>query len=465
MWEIELSRQSDVAIKRQIYEGFKQRMMNGTLKEGEAMPSTRTLAAALCVSRSTVCEAYDMLLAEGYIIVHQGAPTRVAPGLTMDEAPGQRPRMKPARERTYAADFKTGQPDLREFPRLSFEQSLKKATAELSLSSFGYSDAKGSLPLREEIAAYLYRSRSIKADPQDIFITAGATHALHVAAELLSEQSSHILVEDPCRMGMLKAFLLKRFTPIPVPVDEAGMQTDKLEEIQACPICVTPSHQFPLGGILSAARRAALIRYARSHDTYIIEDDDDSGLRYAGEPIVPLYAMDPHRVIYVGTFSKMLYPALRVGYVLLPRILQKRWIKLRTGIDVQNPVCEQAALTDFLQTRKLDRHMQKMRKLYGARRRMLLKCLGDAFGDTWQPWGDAAGLRIAVQFDGLRFDESIEAICREQGVRITSVARYCIEKERHEDKLLFGFGHLNHDEIENGVRLLCIAMCGYLPQI
>jgi GntR family transcriptional regulator/MocR family aminotransferase len=465
MWGIELNRQSDMPVKRQIYEAFKQLMMNGSLKEGEAMPSTRELAAALSVSRSTVCEAYDMLLAEGFVIAHQGAPTRVAHGLTVEEAPLQKPRRKASREKKYAADFKTGQPDLRELPRYAFEQSLKKAATELSLSSFGYSGAQGSLPLREEIAAYLYRNRGIKADPQDIFITSGATHALHVIAELLREQSSDILIEDPCHTGMLQAFTLRGFKPIAVSVDEAGMRTETLEGMNGCPVYVTPSHQFPLGGILTATRRAALIRFARAHQSYIIEDDYDSEFRYEGEPIAPLHAMDPQRVIYVGTFSKVLYPALRIGYVILPRKLQKRWIQLRTYTDVQNPVFEQAALTDFLQTRRLDRHIQKMRRLYGARRRLLLKCLGDAFGDTWAPWGDAAGLHIAVQFNGLRFDENIEAICREQGVRISSVARYCIEKGQHEDKLLLGYGHLNNAEIENGVRLLCIAMCGYLPQI
>ncbi len=465
MWGINLSRQSGVPIKRQIYEAFKQRMMIGNLEEGEAMPSTRELASALLVSRSTVCEAYDMLLAEGFIIAHQGAPTRVAPGLRVDISFEQKPRRKARSEKKYAADFQTGQPDLREFPRFSFEQCLKRAAAELSLSSFGYSGACGSLPLREEIAAYLYRSRGIKADSQDIFITAGATHALHVCAALFREQSREILIEDPCHAGMLKTFMYKGFTPIPVPVDESGMQTDNLKNRRGCPVYVTPSHQFPLGGVMTAPRRAEIIRCARRNENYIIEDDYDSEFRYQGEPIAPLYAMDPQRVIYVGTFSKVLYPALRIGYVILPRLLQKRWIQLRTCTDVQNPVFEQAALTDFLQTRRLDRHIQKMRKIYGNRRQILLESLGDAFGDTWRPWGDAAGLHIAVQFDGLRFDESVETICREQGVRISSVARYCIEKGCHEDKLLLGYGHLNHTEIVNGVRLLCIAMCGYLPQI
>jgi GntR family transcriptional regulator/MocR family aminotransferase len=410
------------------------------------------------VSRSTVCEAYDMLLAEGFIVARQGAPTRVAPGLTVDSTPQSDAYVKIEPQRTYAADFKTGQPDLRVFPRAAFEQSMKKAASELSLDSFGYSGAQGLLPLREQISSYLFRIRGIKAAEQDIFITAGATHALHVAAELLKRMSETIVIEDPCHTGMLKTFERKGFTPIPVPVDEAGLRTDKLIGCHGCPVYVTPSHQFPLGGILSASRRAELIRYARDNESYIIEDDYDSEFRYSGEPVAPLYSMSPQRVIYVGTFSKVLYPALRIGFVILPHALQPEWLRARTYTDVQNPVFEQAALTDFFETRRLDRHIHKMRRLYGARRRTLIRCLEEAFGTAWRPLGDAAGLHIAVQLDGLRVDEKVEAFFHEQGVCVSSVARYCIEKGRHEDKLLLGYGHLCEDEIEDGVRVLNSVM-------
>lgn len=451
---IRVDRAGVLPVKRQIYEAFKQRMMSGNLREGETMPSTRLLAEELSVSRSTVCEAYDMLLAEGFIVAHQGAPTRVAPGLTVDSAPQTAAEAVFKQPQSYTTDFITGQPDLRVFPRFAFEQSMKKAMAELPLDVLGYTGAQGLPLLCEQISAYLYRSRGIKAAAQDIFITAGATHALHVTAEVLRITSDKVIVEDPCHLGMLKTLERIGFTPVPIPADEAGLRADLLAGMRGCPVYVTPSHQFPLGGILSATRRAALVRYARDNESYIIEDDYDSEFRYAGDPVAPLYAMDPQRVIYVGTFSKVLYPALRIGFAIVPRHLQPKWVKARQYTDVQNPVFEQAALADFLETRRFDRHVHKMRRLYGARRRMLLDCLGAEFGEKCRPMGDAAGLHMAVQFDGLCFDQSTEAFFREQGIRAAAVARHCIEKGHHADKLLLGYGHLNEAEIQNGVMRL-----------
>ncbi len=451
-------RKSELPVKRQIYEEFKQRMLCGDLKAGEAMPSTRALAETLAVSRSTVCEAYDMLLAEGFIVVHQGAPTRVAPGLTVDSTPQRHDSDAAEPQRRFAADFKTGQPDLREFARFAFEQSIKKAASGLSADTLGYTGPQGLPALRAQISAYLWRSRGIKASVSDIFITAGATHALHVAAQVLRPMSQTMIMEDPCHIGMRKTFEREGFLPIPIPVDEAGLMTDMLVPNHGCCVYVTPSHQFPLGSILSASRRAALIRFARNNESYIIEDDYDSEFRYAGEPIAPLYAMDPQRVIYVGTFSKVLYPALRIGFVILPAALQEPWVRARTYTDVQNPVLEQAALADFFETRRLDRHIQKMRRLYGARRRTLLNSLSEVFADAWQPLGDAAGLHMAVRFNGMRFEDHAQALLRDWGIRVAAVSRHCIEKGRHDDMLLLGYGHLNDDEIKNGVKLLGTAI-------
>jgi GntR family transcriptional regulator/MocR family aminotransferase len=223
-------------------------------------------------------------------------------------------------------------------------------------------------------------------------------------------------------------------------------------------VYVTPSHQFPLGGILPAARRAALIRYAREKEVYIIEDDYDSEFRYCGEPVAPLYALDPQRVIYVGTFSKTLFPALRIGFVLLPRILQKRWRTLRTHADVQNPVFEQAALAMLLRTRKLDRHIQKMRRVYGQRRQALLDALKESFGNGFIPWGDAAGLHLAVQFPGMCFDDAFHKACQDQSIYVTPVDRHCIIKGCHSDKLLLGYGHLTPEMIWAGIPLLAQAV-------
>ncbi len=225
------------------------------------------------------------------------------------------------------------------------------------------------------------------------------------------------MMEDPCHIGMLGTFVNKGCTIVPIPVDTEGMQTDYLPKCKSISVIyVTPSHQYPLGGILPASRRAALIRFARENDLYIIEDDYDSEFRYEGEPIAPLYSLDPQRVIYVGTFSKSVFPALRIGYVILPFQLHKHWRDLRTHTDVQNPPFEQAALAEFLRTRKFDRHVQKMRKIYGQRRQVLLESLKENFGSSWTAYGDSAGLHVAIDFPEKRFDEGFITNCLQNGV-------------------------------------------------
>jgi GntR family transcriptional regulator/MocR family aminotransferase len=365
------------------------------------------------------------------------------------ESAGETPP-KPA----CTADFHTGRPDLRQFPRYLWQQLLNKASEEITTEQYGYTGAQGIPELRKEIAGWLFRSRGITVDPADIFITQGATHGLHLIAELIGGGGREILMEDPCHTGMLRTFLNEGCRIVPVPADERGIRIALREHGNACAVYVTPSHQFPLGGILPAARRASLIRFARESDAYLIEDDYDSEFRYCGEPVAPLYSMDPRRVIYVGTFSKSVYPALRIGYVILPRELQKQWIRLRTYTDVQNPILEQAALAMFLRTRKLDRHIQRMRRLYGERRTVLLGSLTENFRREWHVFGDNAGLHLTVEFPGLSFDDGFRKSALNKGIDITPVEYHCIEKGRHQDKLLLGYGHLDPEEIRSGILLL-----------
>jgi len=455
MWGIELQRQSEIPLKRQVYQGLRDQILEGHIKSSEILPSTRELAKHLKVSRNTVCEAYEMLLAEGFVISRQGSPSRVADGLFIGNLHGLvclKDTMKHAQP--VLADFRTGRPDLRYFPRFAWSRLLYRTFEEMPLKQLGYSGPEGLLKLREEIAAWLFRSRGAVANPRNIFVTAGATHALHLVADLLCSQGKEILIEDPCHVGMLRTLQNRGYPVRPVAVDEQGLQVEYLEGKAACAVYVTPSHQFPLGGILPAGRRAALIRFARDNGIYIVEDDYDSEFRYSGEPVAPLYSMDPQQVIYVGTFSKVLFPALRIGYVVLPEQLHEQWKYLRTHTDVQNPPFEQAALAEFLSTRKLDKHVQKMRRLYGERRKVLLQALEDTFGKVWRAWGDASGLHIAVEFPDMCFDDEFIINCRNNGIRITTVENHCIRKGRHLDKLLLGYGHLEPEEIIKGISVL-----------
>jgi GntR family transcriptional regulator/MocR family aminotransferase len=453
MRESELQRHGEVSLARQIYLQLRERIIAGSLPSGEILPSTRELARQLAVSRNTVYEAYEMLAAEGYTLSRPGAPTRVAEGICLGMSQEhEKLKVKLPSIPRYIADFRTGRPDLRQFPRTVWQQLLCRAAQELSIEEWGYIGPEGLSSLRAEIASWLLRSRGLKVFPEDIFITAGATQALSLLAALLPRQQ--LIVEDPCHMGMLRVFKEKAFTICPVPVDEQGIKTGYLARYGAAAVYVTPSHQFPLGGILPAGRRAELIRFARLNKSYIIEDDYDSEFRYNGSPIAPLWAMDNQRVIYVGTFSKILFPGLRIGYVILPHELKRRWCKLRTFNDVQNPPFAQAALAEYLKTRKLDRHVQKMRRLYGRRRQIFLAQMKEVFGETWSAWGDAAGLHLALAFPGKCFDQSFIKHCQKNGLRVTPAEYHSITKGRHLDKLIFGYGHLEPAEINKGVRLL-----------
>jgi GntR family transcriptional regulator/MocR family aminotransferase len=460
MWDIPISRQGETPLARQIYTALRTRILAGRLPPGEALPSTRELAVHLGVSRNTVNEAYDMLLAEGFILTRQGAPTRVAEGLQLEpEPPPPQTRPDPPAP-AYAADFRTGLPDLDSFPRPLWNRLLHQAAAELPATQLAYSGPQGLPGLRRAIAAWLARSRGLEVDPQAVFVTAGATHALHVLAQLLCGQERPLWIEDPCHTGMLHVLQARGCPVQPVPVDEYGLQTAVIPGEGAGAVYVTPSHQFPLGGILPAGRRAALVRLARQRQTYIIEDDYDSEFRYSGAPVAPLAALDHQRVAYVGTFSKILFPALRVGYVVLPEALHAAWRDLRTHTDVQNPPFEQAALAEMIRTGQLDRHVQRMRRLYRRRRAALLDALAENFGEDWRPWGDAAGLHLAVQFPGRAFDAGFVARSRRAGLRAVPVAHYCITQDRHVDKLLLGYGHLSVEQIRSGVRLLRAVIAG-----
>jgi len=454
MYSIELNRQSEVPMKRQIYQSLKNRILDGSLKAGEVLPSTRVLAEQLNVSRHTVCEAYDMLITEGFVLSRQGAPTRVAEGLYIAGFPKEVLNSREKNKTRYKVDFKTGWPDVRHIPRYLLQQIARKTFEQMPLDRFGYGSPQGTLDLRIEISSWLFRSKGLNVDAEDIFITSGATHALHIIANLFSGRGKKIAIEDPCNRGILQTFLNEGCEAEPIPVDEKGIQVECLDGISVSTVYTTPSHQFPLGPILPAVRRAELIRLAREKDIYIIEDDYDSEFRYSGEPVAPLYAMDPRRVVYVGTFSKILFPAIRIGYVILPKELQSRWHELRMHTDVQNPPFEQAILAELMRTRKFDRHLRRMRKLYGERRTALLGALEEAFGEKWRAYGDAAGLHLSVEFKSMRFDEAFIKKCRENGIRIASVEQHAIRKGRHSNKLLLGFGHLEPVEIREGVSIL-----------
>lgn len=450
-----IDRISEEPIRRQIYRQLYAQILNGELRQGEALASTRQMANDLGVSRSTVVEAYDMLLAEGFLESRQGSQTVVAQGVAIPSVFAQHKPHDPKNRTPILADFTTGRPDLASFPRAQWNRLLQQAARTVLIEEYGYTGPQGYLPLREEIAAWLARSRGVSVSAEDIFITAGATHALHILADLLCGSGGRVILEDPCHKGLYDTLLAGNCEIAPVPADDHGMRTDTLSgDERAQMIYVTPSHQFPLGGILPASRRAALIRYAREQGIYIVEDDYDSEFRYTGAPISPLLSMDAERVIYVGTFSKTMFPALRIGYTILPKQLQSRWRYLRTHNDVQNPLFDQAALALFLQSRSFDRHIRTMKNRYAKRRQSLVAALKEHFGDGCVICGDAAGLHLAVKIIGVKFGDDFSSFCRKRGVVIKTMESHCIDHGTRKNQLVLGYGHIEIDAISEAVRFL-----------
>ncbi|ASA21500.1 PLP-dependent aminotransferase family protein [Paenibacillus donghaensis] len=455
MWGIELRFKDEISLSRQIFLTLKERIVTGQISQREALPSTRELAKGLGISRNTVCEAYDMLLTEGFIISRQGAPSRVAEGLHIHT---YKKADMPAETRSDSPpilwDFKTGQPDLSLFPWSLWSQMIRDAAICLPVQELEYNGPKGYQPLCEEISQWLFRSRGMEVHPEDIFITSGAMQALHLLVDLLYKEGQVFAIEDPSHPGIRTVIADKGYPLHTMQVDEQGADISSLEGKAVSAVYVTPSHQFPLGGILPAGRRAALIRLAIEHDFYIIEDDYDSEFRYIGPPVSPIYSMDSSHVIYVGTFSKTVFPALRLGFAVLPKPLQARWKHYRNFMDVQNPVLEQAALAEFLRKRKMDKHVQHMRQVYSDKRKILLSSIENAFGNSVRPWGDASGLHVALQFPGMEFEKQFVRDSTEAGIRVYPLTQFCPAQDNHKDKLLIGYGHLSQTQIQEGVRAL-----------
>lgn len=459
MPEMDLPGSAAVGLSRRLYLSFKQRILSGELSQGDVLPSTRELAKALGVSRNTVCAAYDMLWTEGYILNHPGAPSRVAPDLTLtprDRSPTPQALPQPV---LCPWDFHTGQPDLSLFPWSLWSHMLRDAAATLSVQAFAYGSPKGYEPLCVEIAHWLLRSRGMEVAPESVFITSGATQAFHLLVPMLHRPGCAFALEDPSHPGIRATVADRGFPLLWLPVDGQGADVSALHGQAVSAVYATPSHQFPLGGILSATRRTALVRMATEQNFYILEDDYDSEYRYIGAPVTPMHALAPERVIYVGTFSKTLFPALRIGFAILPEALRERWLHDRMYADVQNPVLEQAALAAFLRTRGVDRHLRTMRRTYSEKRKALLSALYTAFGEEALALGDASGLHMTLHFPGKHFGAPFAQACREAGVRIDSVSVYAARPQDYAGYLLLGYGHLTPAQIYDGIAALriCVA--------
>jgi GntR family transcriptional regulator/MocR family aminotransferase len=439
---------------RQIYHQLRIKILSGEISAGYRLPSTRQLAEELGVSRNVVLEAYEQLLAEGFLEGRLGSGTFVAEGtyLKKIETNSFIAKNHQPKKNNNMIDFRSGIPALDLFPRRQWGNLAKRVSIETNHSLFGYDSPEGRIELRTVLAYYLLRTRGVECQPEQLIITTGATQALTLVAKLLLSQNETVIIEDPITHEIQTIFQSYGASLLPIQVDENGMDTSQIpQDIKPAFIFVTPSHQFPMGGTLPIQRRIQLIEYARKTDCYIVEDDYDSEFRYEGPPVSSLQGLDPNRTIYIGTFSKILSPALRLGYLILPPALIERGRSLKYFSDLHTPSLEQLTLALFIKEGFLEKHIFRMKKIYRKRRDFLKEQLYNEFGDTIKIHGDSTGLHFVTEFNEVHFSDHLLSKLHDCGVKVYPVELHTIQKYVYKNHIILGFGNLKEEQMKEGI--------------
>ena len=469
---ITINRRASKPLYQQIYDSFRSRIIRGELRAGDLVPSSRELARESRISRLPVLTAYAQLLAEGYFESWVGAGTFISSSLPSrstgslpSAARGQRllsaqVAALPKYERPSWAEslgpFQVGQPELQKFPIEIWLKLIARYSRLMRLKALQYGDAMGLPELREAIATYLRTSRGVRCEAQQIMIVSGSQQALDLATRVLLEAGSTTWVEEPGYWlvhHVLKAALCRI---VPVPVDAEGLNVTagiKLNR-NARAAFVAPSHQYPLGVTMSASRRLQLLEWAQRSRAWIIEDDYDSEYRYGNLPIASLQGLDGNaRVIYIGTFSKVMFPSLRLGYLVIPGDLVERFAAMRQVMDICPTHITQAVMSDFIREGHFARHVRRMRPIYAERRRVLVAELERQLGDNATIMGDQAGMHLAIYLAPGRDDRKIAATSARQSLWLSALSSsYVGKKPRH--GFVLGFGNTKANDIPQAVRHL-----------
>ncbi len=464
---------------RRIYEHLRRAILDGELQAGRRLPSSRELAGELGLSRNVVVVAYEQLLAEGYVEGRVGAGTFVAAPLpevspTRDPRPAARTRkpprltafaeravaerpldVSPARTPAPRYDFRYGgvDPDARSLE--IWRRLLLRRAGELRS---GYGPSAGHPELRRQIADYVRQSRGVRCGLGQILVVNGSQQALDLAIRLLVAPRQRVLIEEPHYQGARKAFLAAGAELVPGRVDDEGLDVEALPPgaERARLVYVTPSHQFPTGAVMSLKRRLALLDWADRHDAYILEDDYDSEFRYEGRPVEAVQGLDRHgRTIYAGTLSKVLSPALRLGYLVVPEELAEAFAAVKWLSDRHTPTLEQAAVADFMAEGHFERHLRRLRTRNARRRAALLEAIEEHLGDRVRVTGTNAGVHLLVWLHDIAPEDLGDLIERAagDGVGVYSCVPYFLAPPA-EAGLLLGYATLSSGEIREGIRRL-----------
>jgi GntR family transcriptional regulator/MocR family aminotransferase len=354
----------------------------------------------------------------------------------------------------HRIDFGYGRPDVTQFPRASWLRSLRRVLNEAPSDRLSYLEGRGAGELREALATYLNRVRGTAAHAERMVVSNGFAQALALVLELMKDLGGRRLaVEEPGQVDTLPAAKRAGLETVPIPVDDDGIVIEALERANADGVLVTPAHHFPTGAVLSPARRAALVEWASTGDRFVIEDDYDAEYRYDREPIGSIHGLDPDRVIYAGSASKTLAPGLRLGWLILPGRHVERVAATKEAIDRGSASLEQLAFADFLARGEFDHHLRRMRPIYRARRDALLAALRVHLPDV-RPVGASAGLHVVAWLPAGIDEKTVVERAAQAGVGVYGVSRYYSAPRDGPGGLLFGYGPLSEDQIEEGIRLV-----------
>ncbi len=519
MLALDIRPESEMPLYKQVYTQIRTAILTGRVRSHQKLPSSRQLAQSLSISRTTVTESYDQLVSEGYLETRRGAGTFVSAQIPDDllitrRIEAQQTAVSPSKTLSPVAQelaaskitlsafgrrlsegvtlpastpnrlsFRYWQPDLSLFPVKHWQRLVNRYASASSDWMTYATEPMGYGPLREAIADYIAQTRAVQCTPEQILITQGTQQALGLIAQILLEEGEAIAIEDPGYLSARKIVSSYGGLPIPIPVDEEGLVVDYLgglggesshepsakssakssaRSVRSVKLAyVTPSHQFPTGVLMSLPRRLRLLEWARKTGSLIVEDDYDSEFRYAGRPVPALQGLGTaERVLYVGTFSKILFPGLRLGYIVLPPNLVPVFRLAKWTCDRQGTLLHQAALADFIVSGNLARHIRKMRIVYGRRRQHLvnaLQSLTQPIGVT-EIVGDPAGLhfmaRLPLQTISLSASELVEQ-AQTRGVDLFSTAPYYASvpdtASSAAGEFIFGFGGLSEKAIDNAI--------------
>ncbi len=460
---------------RQVLRLVQQAILTGQLAPGTKLPSSRTLADDLDIARNTVLRVYDQLTAEGYVLSTTGSGTYVAD--TRPDAAAVKPRpssstSKPDMTREALAQqslsnrgrrligragvapkqwgaFMPGVPDVAEFPARTWSRLQARLWKAANPELLTYAPGGGYRPLRRALSDYLRVARSVKCSPDQIILTTGIHQSMDLAVRLLTDVGDSAWVEEPCYWGARSVLQSAGLELESIPVDSEGLNPRELSPAAPPRLAVvTPSHQYPLGMVMSLARRRTLLEYARQHGVWILEDDYDSEFRYGSHPLASLQGLDQAgRVIYIGSLGKILFPGLRIGYMVAPEHLVDTF---RTGVAElyrEGQLMHQAVLAEFIMDGYLTSHVRRMRALYGERRQILIDAIHSRFGDTLPVMGDEAGLHLVLGLPEGTNDRAVTSAAFEAGVVVRPLSTYYSQESAAQSGLLLGYACVPHERI------------------